>query len=606
MNNSSHTQSFVVNGGGQHYLGIVSAGINTSFMAKGAAPGENPGIIVFYTDRTADHGTFIQQPGAYGGGYVRFGANATGGNANFINNGGDATGDYPGAIAFFDQSNAGSATITLNGVNGIGGNARGGHVDFEQQSNAAAATLIANTGTQGGAGGAIYFSDDAVGAVAHIHVIGNGFLDISYHNTTGITIQSMEGTGNVFLGGNNLTVDLGNDPNTNITFSGSIHDGGANGGTGGSFGIKGQGTMKLSGTLSFTGPIVIDGHPHDLAMFGEDVDIFSPVSILRGIFQWTAAHIRSDVNVAPDGTAYGGGGGIRGVAPGRPVGSDYGLTVDGNYTQQSGGKLQLDVDGVQPGSYAHVDVAGGITLVNGAVLELNFLAQFAPHAGDTFDLLTGNSMSGSFTTVRLNGLAPGFNYNLGPDGNGHFRLIALNDAQPLVQSAVSRKNHGGTNFDINILSSTGTECRSGGATNDYTIVTTFGSSITVTGSPQAQVTSGTGIIGSGGASNGGSVSVSGNTVTVPLTNVANAQTIEITLNGVNTGSSISDAFISMKVLVGDANGNGTVNATDAALAKSRIGQGVSGTNFRSDVNANGTVNATDVALIKSKIGTALP
>ena len=38
------------------------------------------------------------------------------------------------------------------------------------------------------------------------------------------------------------------------------------------------------------------------------------------------------------------------------------------------------------------------------------------------------------------------------------------------------------------------------------------------GNPEAQVTSGTATIGSGGVTNGGMVLVSGNTVTIPLTN----------------------------------------------------------------------------------------
>ena len=53
----------------------------------------------------------------------------------------------------------------------------------------------------------------------------------------------------------------------------------------------------------------------------------------------------------------------------------------------------------------------------------------------------------------------------------------------------------------------------------------------MTGSPQAQVTSGTGQIGTGGTPNGGAVTVNVTVVTVPLTNVANAQTIVVTLFG---------------------------------------------------------------------------
>src|SRR5207249_2932734 len=64
-----------------------------------------------------------------------------------------------------------------------------------------------------------------------------------------------------------------------------------------------------------------------------------------------------------------------------------------------------------------------------------------------------------------------------------------------VTSAVSRKPHGGAgNMDIDmpLTGTTGVECRSGGATNDFTIVATFSNNVTVTGSPQAQVSSGAG------------------------------------------------------------------------------------------------------------------
>ncbi len=65
-------------------------------------------------------------------------------------------------------------------------------------------------------------------------------------------------------------------------------------------------------------------------------------------------------------------------------------------------------------------------------------------------------------------------------------------------------------------------------------------------------------------------------MTIPLTNVANAQTIEVTLNNVNGSTNVT---IPMRVLVGDVNGNGAVNATDIGLTKSRSGQPVGPTTF---------------------------
>ena len=197
----------------------------------------------------------------------------------------------------------------------------------------------------------------------------------------------------------------------------------------------------------------------------------------------------------------------------------------------------------------------------------------------------------------------------GDNDNGVLNTGATYCAQPstpIVQSAVSRKTHGGTgNFDIALpLNGTaGIECRSGGATNDYTLVVTFNADVSVNGNPQAAVTSGVGIVGSSGVSNGGIVTISGNVVTVPLTNVANAQTINVTLYGVNGSTNV---MIPMSILIGDTNANGTVNATDVALTKSQVGNAVSGSNFREDVTANGLINSVDVALVKADVGTSLP
>jgi hypothetical protein len=177
---------------------------------------------------------------------------------------------------------------------------------------------------------------------------------------------------------------------------------------------------------------------------------------------------------------------------------------------------------------------------------------------------------------------------------------------PIVQSVVSRKTHGNAgNWGVNLPLSgaPGIECRSGGATNDYTIVVTFLANVSVNGSTQAAVTSGIGTIGSGGVSNGGLVTASGNFVTIPLTNVANAQTITVTLSNVNGVTSVT---IPMRLLIGDINGNGAVNASDIAVSKRFVGQLAYPTTYRADVNADGAINATDVSLVKSQSGTPLP
>ncbi len=175
--------------------------------------------------------------------------------------------------------------------------------------------------------------------------------------------------------------------------------------------------------------------------------------------------------------------------------------------------------------------------------------------------------------------------------------------------AVSRKAHGAAgSFDIPLpLTGTpGVECRAGGATNDYTIVVTFAGSISVTGNPQAQVTAGSATIGTGGASNGGAVDVNGSTVTIPLTNVANEQTINVRLNGLPQGATTNgNMTIPLGILIGDTTANSVVNTSDVADTKSQAGQPVTTSNFRNDVNANGSINASDISLVKSHSSTAL-
>ncbi len=191
--------------------------------------------------------------------------------------------------------------------------------------------------------------------------------------------------------------------------------------------------------------------------------------------------------------------------------------------------------------------------------------------------------------------------------------VRVAPAAPVAQSAVSRETHGaaGTfDVDLPLTGTTGVECRSGGATNDYTMVVTFVGNVTVTGSPQAQVTSGMGCVGGGGTCiPEGPVSVSGNVVTIGLTNVTDQQTLNVTLNGVNSASSDEPAVnvvIPMSRLLGDTTGNRSVNAGDVSQTKGRLGQTVTSANFRADVIANGSINAGDISVVKANSGHAVP
>jgi hypothetical protein len=114
------------------------------------------------------------------------------------------------------------------------------------------------------------------------------------------------------------------------------------------------------------------------------------------------------------------------------------------------------------------------------------------------------------------------------------------------------------------------------------------------------------MIGSNGVPNGGAVTVSGNTVTIPLTGVTNAQVVTVMLNGVTVGAASGDLVIPMGALLADTNDSRTVNSGDALQTRGRSGQSTDGTNFRSDVNSDGVIQSGDVIIVRGQAGNALP
>ena len=132
--------------------------------------------------------------------------------------------------------------------------------------------------------------------------------------------------------------------------------------------------------------------------------------------------------------------------------------------------------------------------------------------------------------------------------------------------------------------------------NNHQIIVTFANAITDTGVTVNSV--------DGFAT--ATQNISGGVATVDVSNVADAQTITVTLKNVNDGIHLGDVTIPMSVLLGDTTGNGSVNSSDVSQVKAQSGQTTTNSNFRTDVNVNGSINASDVALVKSSSGASLP
>ena len=88
----------------------------------------------------------------------------------------------------------------------------------------------------------------------------------------------------------------------------------------------------------------------------------------------------------------------------------------------------------------------------------------------------------------------------------------------------------------------------------------------------------------------------------------NAEDLTVTLTNVQDDESntLASASVTMGLLMGDVDGDGSVTKADLALVKADLGQTTDGTNFREDVNVDGVINQLDVRAVKRQRGTSLP
>ncbi|MGH9693422.1 MAG: beta strand repeat-containing protein, partial [Bryobacteraceae bacterium] len=376
MNTSSVKQSISTTSGtggdsALNFTGSATAGDATVNTLGGDSPSANGGTTTFSDSASAANGTFLTT-------------------------GSQASSAQPGVLVFSDDSTAGSATLTMTSSPVTGGS--GGLAQFSDSSTAATAMLTATGGI--GLPGTINFIDTSSGGKARVVLSDNAALDVSSHNLPGMTIGSVEGNGFVHLGANTLTVGTNG---LSTIFAGVIDDGGA----GGSLTKSGAGTLNLSGDSTFTGAAKINAGK---VIVGGSLT--SDVTVNTGGILGGSGTVGS-VTVNSGGT----------VAPGDPKT----LTVDGDYQQNGGATLTVAIGGTATGSYDQLHVTGQATLADGAVWVLNFSNGFAPQTGDTFDLLSFGSLTGSFGTVNVVGLTDGFQYKVETDQHKHIRLTALND-----------------------------------------------------------------------------------------------------------------------------------------------------------------------------------
>ncbi|MBI3145178.1 MAG: DUF4347 domain-containing protein, partial [Pseudogulbenkiania sp.] len=354
--------------------------------------------------------------------------------ANTLTVGGDSTSTtYAGLITGTGGvTKIGSGTLTLSGTNTYTG-----------------ATTVSAGGLTVSGGAAI--ADSSAATVAS-----GATLTLSSAEAIG----SLAGSGNVALGANTLAAG-GN--NTSTTFSGVLS------GTGGMT-KTGTGTLTLSGTNTYTGSSSVSAGTLAVtgALSGTSGVTVSSGATLSGTGSIFATSSTNTLTVNSGGT----------LSPGSGGGGT--LTVNGNLLVSSGGTLAVDVAGTAAGSgYDVVDVKGTVG-VSGATLSVTH--SYTPGNGDAYTIISNDgsdAVTGSFS-----GLAEGNTQTAG--GNG---------------TVLTASYIGGTGNDVTLTVSdttapTVSSASSSTANGRYkagdviAVTVTFSEAVTVTGTPQLTLETG--------------------------------------------------------------------------------------------------------------------
>jgi hypothetical protein len=281
-----------------------------------------------------------------------------------------------------------------------------GRIIFSGSASAESARLIATDsigpGTSDDSGSHIIFNDQSTGDRSQIELFGNGTLDISSHAVPGVQIGSLEGTGKVFLGSNNLTVGSVK----RITdFTGVISDG-PGGVTRGSLTIIGSGFLALAGNNTFSGPTT---------MFGGGLNVggslAGPVTINGGELNGLGSVGAVTVN---NGGSF---------APGEDVGT---LNVNGDLTMSAGSTYVARLFGTAPSAqYTQANVTGKVTL-NNATLRVDL--EYFPRPGEKYTIIKNDgrdAVKGKFAGLREGGkfVVDGLHFKISYKGGGNDVVI---------------------------------------------------------------------------------------------------------------------------------------------------------------------------------------
>ncbi|MBA3832617.1 MAG: autotransporter-associated beta strand repeat-containing protein [Chthoniobacterales bacterium] len=360
INNSGVTQKFVVPIFNIGFFNQAAAGSSTVFIMKGGFLGS--AAVGFADHSSAGSGTFIMLGATTGetqGGNVVFTNSSTAADGTFVARGASVEGAFGGFILFEDSSDAGNAIIVNND------------------------TLVR------GGGGCTAFLDNSSGGKARIKVLGQGELDITFHDSPGVTTGSIEGSGLVILGANTLSVGK-NDLDT--TFSGVIQDGQTSE-TGGALTKIGKGGLTLTNANTYTGGTTIDGGTLV-------VNNSNGSGTGSGAVQLNAGSLEGR-GIISGAVFVGNGSGLGAIlSPGRAGSRIHTLTVQSALTFNSNATYRFELN--SNSGRADEVVAKGVTINSGALFSFSDRGTGTLFPGTVFvviDNTAATSIAGTFTNL---------------------------------------------------------------------------------------------------------------------------------------------------------------------------------------------------------------
>jgi len=216
----------------------------------------------------------------------------------------------------------------------------------------------------------------------------------------------------------------------------------------------------------------------------------------------------------------------------------------------------------------------------------------------------GNSRTIAMATATQAGLAVTSHDNTkkATAGFSSFSLTAPDTVAPTLTSAASRKSHGSAGtFDMPLSLSTPTvEPRSGGSN---LLVFNFSEPIrALDGTLDASEFVLTNATFS-------SATISGNTLSLRLANVANRARATVQLAGISDvlGNALSGtSAVTVRNLYGDVNRSGSVTVADQQAVKNGLFQPVSLATYLLDVTLNGSISVGDQQAVKNALFTSVP